>query len=47
MLDEDILRDHGVQLTQSRTQSNACLRVRLALALGKRNELRMISYALA
>ena len=31
---------------QSRTQSNACSRVRLALALGKRNELRMISYAL-
>ena len=30
---------------QSRTQSNACSRVRLALALGKRNELRMISYA--
>ena len=31
---------------QSRTQSNACSRVRLALALGERNELRMISYAL-
>ena len=33
-------------VVQSRTQSNACSRVRLALALGKRNELRMISYAL-
>ena len=32
--------------SQSRTESNACSRVRLALALGKRNELRMISYAL-
>ena len=31
--------------TQSRTQSNACSRVRLALALGKRNDLRTISYA--
>ena len=37
-----------VRLTggQSRTQSNAYSRVRLALALGKRNVLRMISYAL-
>ena len=31
---------------QTRTQSNACSRVRLALALGRRNELRMVSYAL-
>ena len=31
---------------QSRTQSNACSQVKVALALGKRNELRMISYAL-
>ena len=34
-------------MRQSRTQSNACSRVRLALALGKRNDLRSISYALA
>ena len=33
------MADYHEWLTQSRTQNNACSRVRLALALGKRNEI--------